>query len=76
MLRIVREQRGLQRNSAVTASEFISALVKIGLPKTAVVHLTKLFEEVRYGSKQHSYSEEQKAIGNLQLIADCFKVSS
>ena len=75
MLRIVREQRGLNRQSAVTASEFISSLIKIGLPEKAVVQLTKLFEEVRYGSKKHSYADEQNAIGNLQLIADTFRVT-
>ena len=75
MLRIVSEQRGLRRNSAVTASEFVSSLVKLGLPENAVVQLTKLFEEVRYGSKTHSYAEEQTALANLQLIADAFKVT-
>jgi hypothetical protein len=75
MLRIVQEQRGIQRNHAVTASEFISSLLKLGLPEDAVRQLTKLFEEVRYGSKTHSYSEEQAAVGNLQLIADAIKVN-
>jgi hypothetical protein len=76
MLRIVREYRGIQRNSAVTASEFISALVKLGLPEHAVTQLTRLFEEVRYGAKKLSYAQEQQAMGHLQLIADAFKVSS
>jgi hypothetical protein len=76
MLRIVREYRGIQRNSAVTASEFILALVKIGLPEHAVTQLTRLFEEVRYGAKNLSYTEEQQAMGYLQLIANAFKVPS
>jgi len=76
MLRIVREQRGIQRNSAVTATEFISSLVKLGLPEMAVGQLTKLFEEVRYGSITHTNEEEQSAISNLQSIADAFKVTS
>ena len=76
MLRIVRDQRGIHRNSAVTATEFITSLVKLGLPEIAVVHLTKLFEEVRYGSKTHTNEEEQSAISSLQSIADAFKVNS
>jgi len=76
MIRIVREQRGIQRNSSVTATEFITSLVKLGLPENAVIILTKLFEEVRYGSKKHTPKEEQNAISSLLIIADAFKVTS
>jgi hypothetical protein len=76
MLRIVREQRGIKRNSAVTATEFVTSLVKLGLPENAVMHLTKLFEEVRYGSKTHTNEEEQSAVSSLRIIADAFKVTS
>ena len=76
MLRIVREQRGIQRHSAVTATEFIISLVKLGLPEHAVTQLTNLFEEVRYGSRDHTPVEEQKAIHSLHIIADSIKVTT
>lgn len=76
MLRIVREQRGLKRNSAVTASEFIASLVKMGYPEDAVKQLTKLFEDARYGSKQHTPQQEQTAISSLQNIVESFRVTS
>ncbi|MDF1515273.1 MAG: DUF4129 domain-containing protein [Anaerolineae bacterium] len=76
MINIVREQRGLQRNSAVTASEFIASLVKLGIPEYAVTDLTRLFEDVRYGSIQHTPDKEQQATINLQTIADSFKATS
>jgi hypothetical protein len=76
MLRIVREQRGLRRNSAVTASEFTSTLAKMGYPEGAVKQLTKLFEDARYGSKQHTPQQEQTAISSLQNIVESFRVTS
>ena len=76
MLRIVRKQRGLTRNSGVTASEFIATLVKMGYPESAVKQLTRLFEDARYGSKKHSPGEEQIAINSLQNIVDSFMVTS
>mgnify|MGYP006289608273 CR=1 FL=1 len=69
MNRIVRDQRGIQRETSLTAREFVESLVKAGLPEKPVQELTALFEEVRYGHKAYSEHEAQLAVNSLQTIA-------
>ncbi len=69
MARIVREQRGIRRESARTATEFAEDLERAGLPGEDVQRLTKLFESVRYGAKLTGEAEEREAIAALASIA-------
>jgi hypothetical protein len=75
MSQIIYSERGIQRELAMTASEFEQALEEKGFPKEPIQYLTKIFEEVRYGAKQPAKSEEDKAIWYLSVIADASKDS-
>ena len=70
MSRVVRESRGIQRQGAMTPREFEEQLAHAGLPAEPVHDLTRLFEEVRYGSKELSPWEERRAVASLSAIAD------
>ena len=54
-------------------SEFEQALEEKGFPKEPIHYLTKIFEEVRYGTKRPAKQEEDKAIWYLSVIADASK---
>lgn len=64
----INEQRGIQRDEAMTAREFEMRLQDHGLPHKHIVQLTRLFESVRYGSKSPNSKEESQAIAALQAI--------
>lgn len=69
MARIVREQRGIARDSTETATEFAAELEGAGLPGQDVRRLTRLFESVRYGAKLTGEDEEREAVAALTAIA-------
>ncbi len=69
MARVVREQRGIRRDSAETVREFADYLEEAGLPGEDVRRLTALFESVRYGAKPTGESEERQAVTALTAIA-------
>jgi len=69
MARIVREQRGISRDSAKTTTEFAADLEGAGLPGEDVRRLTRLFESVRYGAKLTGEDEEREAVAALTAIA-------
>ena len=66
----MRTARGIRRQEAVTPSEFEKQLEDAGLPREPVADLTRLFEEVRYGSKILGEWEGRRAIACLTAIAD------
>jgi len=70
MSQIVNEQRGIQRQKAMTPREFERQLQGFGLPQTAVQRLTRLFEEVRYGNTELGKDAEQEAIHCLTSIIE------
>ncbi len=70
MIHMVREQRGVQRGSTVTAREFTDHLIRAKMPPSAVNRLTQLFESVRYGLGGVGPQDETDAITSLQAIAD------
>jgi hypothetical protein len=70
MSRIVREERGLHRDRAVTAREFTDYLVRANLPRQPVTQLTRLFEKARYSSSAPTPSDEREALASLQAIVD------
>jgi len=70
MGRAVSLERGIERRTALTPREFEQQLVGAGLPRPAVLRLTRLFEQVRYGARASSEAEEQEAIACLASIAE------
>jgi hypothetical protein len=70
MSRVVREERGLARKTAMTPREFEDYLVSTGLPQAPLNALTRLFEQVRYGSIPAGADEEALALSCLTKIAE------
>jgi hypothetical protein len=68
MGQVVDRQRGVRRKEDMTPREFERRLVEIGLPAEPVAQLTRLFEAVRYGSKQPGEQAERQAIECLDAI--------
>jgi len=52
MMQVVKEEKGIARETTMTAREFEDQLVSRGLPQDAIRTLTRLFEQVRYGGSQ------------------------
>jgi Domain of unknown function (DUF4129) len=73
MSRTVRETKGIERDRAMTAREFEDWLISRGLPQESVRTLTRLFEQVRYGSATESIHEESLALSCLTNIVDACK---
>ena len=72
MMRILSEQRGLERPSAMTAREFERQLAAVGLADTHIQQLTRLFERVRYGAQQPDERDERQAIACLTAIVQAY----
>ncbi len=68
MSRVLHEQRNIQRPQYMTPHEFEAALEGRGLPPEPVRTLTRLFEEVRYGTKLPGEWEERQALDSLAAI--------
>jgi hypothetical protein len=68
MSRVLRQQRGIRRQQAMTPREFVAFLQRAGLPTEAVGRLTELFERVRYGGKAAGREEEVQALACLETI--------
>jgi hypothetical protein len=70
MSRVLREQRGIRRDVAMTPREFEQYLSEEGLPEKQVGRLTRLFERVRYGAQAVGKREELEAIDCLTAILE------
>jgi TRAP-type C4-dicarboxylate transport system permease small subunit len=70
MAQVIHRERGIQRGHAMTPREFELRLTKAGLPDAAVRELTRLFEDVRYGTTEPGEQEERRAIACLSTIAE------
>ena len=70
MSRVIREQRGIQRDKAMTPREFEMELERRGLPREPVQKLTRVFEEVRYGTKEPGEREKFLATISLSEIVE------
>jgi hypothetical protein len=68
MNRVVRVQKGIVRERAMTAREFERLLGEFGLPAEQVRRLTRLFEAVRYGAKAPQEYEARQAMDCLAAI--------
>ena len=75
MSRVVKEERGMARETAMTPREFETQLVSSGLPHESVGTLTQLFEQARYGSIALSDREEKLAVSCLtDIVTACKRV--
>lgn len=70
MGQILKKERGIVRQEAMTPREFEQGLTGTGLPQEAVTQLTRLFERVRYGSGIPAEHEERQAMTCLAAIAE------
>lgn len=68
MSQVVKAEKGIARQSAMTPREFEEQLVRRGLPQEAVRTLTRLFEQVRYGRLATDTGEEKLALACLTDI--------
>jgi hypothetical protein len=76
MTRVLAEQRGIERRRNMTTREFEAHLRAMGLPDEPVKRLTRLFEDVRYGTKVPGKLEESQAITSLTAIVEACKSSA
>jgi hypothetical protein len=70
MASTVSQARGVDRWVAMTPREFEARLLGVGLPRSAVQRLTRLFEQVRYGAQTAGAAEEQEALACLASIVE------
>jgi hypothetical protein len=76
MSAVLRETRGIQRDEAMTTTEFALALRARGFPAAPVGQLTRLFEQVRYSRHAATDRDRQLAIDNLEsFLAYCGRES-
>ncbi|MBN1219774.1 MAG: DUF4129 domain-containing protein [Anaerolineae bacterium] len=68
MSRVLSQQRGIRRQSAMTPREFEQHLTDIGLRDDHIKRLTRLFENVRYGDYTSSEREKREAVDCLNAI--------
>jgi hypothetical protein len=76
MSHVLSESRGINRSEVMTPREFENYLAAMGLPQEPISGLTRLFEEVRYGTKESGPLEEERALASLTAIVEaCERVS-
>jgi hypothetical protein len=73
MSRVVREERGITRDMAMTPREFEDRLTAKGLPQDPIRTLTRLFEQVRYGGALTGTREQALALSCLTDIVSACK---
>jgi hypothetical protein len=76
MSRVLSERRGIERAEAMTPAEFEGHLLRLGMPQEPVSNLTRLFEEVRYGTKEPGPAEGERALASLTAIVQACEVDS
>jgi hypothetical protein len=76
MIRVLTEQRGIKRRESMTTREFEEHLRALDLPNEPVKQLTRLFEDVRYGTLTPDEREEQRAIASLTAIVEACQSSA
>jgi hypothetical protein len=76
MIEALQVYRGINREKDITPHEFEQILEQRGMPSEPVQHLTKLFEDVRYGTFNPGRKDEQIAISSLTAIINaCQRVT-
>jgi hypothetical protein len=69
MMQVVKEEKGIAREASMTTREFEDQLIRRGMPQDAIRTLTRLFEQVRYGSLPSTPQDEELAVTSLSDIA-------
>jgi hypothetical protein len=70
MSRVVKEEKKITRGTAMTPREFEEYLISNKLPPESIRKLTRLFEQVRYGSLPVGAQEEKTAVACLTEIVN------
>lgn len=70
MSHTLQTEQGIQRDQAMTTSEFEQELLSKGFPAQPIQRLTQLFEQVRYGHQHPMEDEKQVAAESLSEIID------
>jgi hypothetical protein len=70
MSQVLKKQRGIVRQQAMTPREFEESLAEAGLPDEQIGQLTRLFEGVRYGAKVPGEREKRQAVDCLTAIVE------
>lgn len=66
------EYKGINRKESMTPREFEESLGSIGVSRTNLAQLTRLFEDVRYGGKDMGVRGGQEAVDCLRaIVTDC-----
>ncbi len=76
MVRLIREQRGLERQRDLTVREFEADLDALRLPRDPLIRLRTLFEAVRYGDREMSAADKANAFHCLDDLAEALKVQA
>jgi len=72
MSRVLGEQRGIERQRAMTPREFEQHLAASGVSDQHILLLTRLFEGARYGSQRPSEQDERAAVDCLTAIVQTY----
>jgi len=68
MSQVLNHQRGIRRETAMTPHEFELRLRENGFPEQPIQQITRLFEQVRYGTLHPGVTEENLAVASLNEI--------
>jgi hypothetical protein len=74
MSRVLKQEKGIARESTMTPREFERRLIEWGLPQDSVRTLTRLFEQVRYGHIDAAAPEKDLALACLNDIVQGSKL--
>jgi hypothetical protein len=72
MSRVLGEQRGIERQRAMTPREFEQHLAASGVRDQHIRQLTRLFERARYSSQRPSEQDERAAVDCLTAIVQTY----
>ena len=72
MSQVLSEQRGVERERAMTPREFARHLAASGVRDEHIQQLTRLFESARYGAQPPSAQDERAAVECLTAIVQAY----
>ena len=76
MGQVLKEEQGIEMETAMTVREFERLLEARGVPHLPVHQLTKLFETARYGHRTMSVEDERQAVDALTAIVQYSQATS
>ena len=72
MIEVLGQQRGIERERAMTPREFAQHLAALGVHDKHIQQLTRLFESARYGAQPPSAHDERAAVECLTAIVHAY----